>query len=263
MKILRAACGLLALSVATLPGCGSGNEPDLNYQVIYRVRAVEGATTFRLVDIRTGGSIYTIPLDRNLFTVESGTMTFLLANASPPYRAVFEWVSGGTAEINAIGVQNTSTLNVPLTADSVCQLGSEGTRTGCARVDLARNEGPLALAPAGKAVRFELCSPLVGADDCTVYDDAADINDNDKWSRAYDGTIGDARISNIIGQIDNKQPPEIITTPTVIFLEKPEDNVSGIFRGVTDQLLKAQLFIDGNLKNSKTDESDIILSEDI
>ncbi|HYD47534.1 MAG TPA: hypothetical protein VEB21_04270 [Terriglobales bacterium] len=232
MRLRSLAAALWLLAVAN--SCGSGSEPDFRPQVLYRLTS-DQQVTLRFVSISSGRSVHTLPADKRDITIDAETFTFLLANAPPPFVGVFEWISGsGEVEIEAIEIQGTETQQRRLSADEPLAV-----------VELRRNAGNPATEPSGQQIRFELCSPLTSDSDCT---DAI-------AGRPFSATIGDAEISHLI--------TAELRTPAVIFLERAQDNVSGIFRGIGDQLLRAEMFIDGDSTEVEVGRDDLVLSEDL
>jgi len=226
--------------------CGSDSEDEYYSQVLFRVEAQNGGACVRLDHIASGGARHELPADR-VFILESGeTQSIVLANAPPPYRARFEWVETGCPDSSGVIVVSGLEIQGPSAEPRVLD-ASRPVATLVLRVDA---DAPFAEEMDSHLVRFEVCAPPTREEGCT-----SSIS-----GRIFTGSIGDERRSHILSVIEGN---DAATTPAIAFLENPRYRVSGLFRGLTDQLLRGELYIDDRLKGVGISTGDVVLSEDL
>lgn len=251
----RLAIALIGAAVlSSITACGNGGDDDYPAQVLFTVTGTAGTgrTTFAVQQLSSARTIHQLP--GRTFTVDASSVTFLLANAHPPYEGIFTRVAeasdaGAVAEVDAVTIQATESETVELSAEQPT-----------ATVRLLPNAGTLATERSGTDLRFELCSPVEDVPDCrSTFANLSGIS-----GRPFSGTIGDIRFSFIIDPLDVTQSNQAITTPAVLFMEKPEETVSGIFRGAKDEELRAEMYInDRPIEDGVSTNSDIVLKEDL
>lgn len=250
MKAMRNAG--LALAVAAFGFAGCGDDPDEEFypQILYRLEARGGGACFRLDYAATGGARHEVEPGRIFVLVEGERGTFLVANGPPPYEARFTWDAttgpGGCPDIS--GVIDVSGFEVQGTSAEVQTLSAANPAVVVRlRADVP---GPVAAEVESKPVRFEVCSPPASDAGCG----------GGPIGREFTGNIGDAFVSHILSELESN---DSATTPAVVFLENARDRVSGIFRGLTDQLLRGELYIDDELVDAQNSTGDVVLDKDL
>jgi len=245
MMATRFACLALAAALGVV-GCGDDGDPLINAQVLYRLEAQGGGACFRMDHIASSGARHELDPTRVFTLTEGERALFVLANAQPPFAGRFDWVDAGCAdssgrlEVRGVEVQGpaSETRFLDASAPSVT-------------IQLRRDaSAPISTLLDSPRVRVEVCSPLEGADDCV----------GGFSGRLFTGTIGDAFVSHIIGL---SETDDASTTPSVVFVERPRDRVSGIFRGAFGQLLRAELYVDDQLEDLGISFGDVILTDDL
>lgn len=220
--------GVLLLSA----GCGtSGSRPSQFAEVRFQVRP-------------TGKSVFTAELSANGVTHTLGGMQFtatslfdfVLENAAPPYSGTFTLIDGGDIEVVL------SFADQSITAETSGVGGPPAVVTNATTP--ATPLGPPAL-----EVRFDVCVPSAAAGTCFGPDDSG------IFGLPFNGSVGDAATTHLVNG----------STPTIYFLESPEDSVNGVFalNPFTGQSLLAQLFVNGELKQSDSDTHDVLLKENL
>lgn len=130
----------------------------------------------------------------------------------------------------------------------------------CAIADPSQNFGP--------EVRFEIC---VDRNDCTCRETAENapgcapgptpVPEN----IAFTASVGDFDATNITTCFIPEASASFCTTASIFYLENPFDRVQGIFTklgGQNDDVdLKADLYIDDDLRTSKSGGGDLVIDE--
>ncbi len=246
MKATRIAGLLLAVAALAFAGCGDDSDEDYYPQVLYRLEAIGGGGCFRMDHIASGGARHELDSAR-IFSLTNGERaTFLLANAPPPYEARFEWVEAGCADTS--GILDVRGFEVQGPAAEPQQLDAASpVATIRLRADVST---PVATEIERPRVRFEVCTPINPDAGCG----------GGPTGRGFTGNIGDAFTSHLLSQLETD---DAATTPSIVFLENPRDRVSGIFRGLSDQLLRGELYVNDDLAEADNSTSDVVLSEDL
>ena len=246
MKAKRIACLSLAAALLALSGCGDDDDTEFYPQILYRLEANGGGACFRMDHIASGRARHELEPGRVFTLAEGESRTFLLANGMPPFEARFDWIEAGCPDtsgvIAVIGFEVQGPSAEPRTLDA-----AQPTAILRLRSDV---DNPVSLEIESPRVRFEVCSPLGDASEC----------DGGPTGRTFTGNIGDAFISHLLSQLDSN---DAATTPAVIFLENPRDRVSGIFRGIAEQRLRGELYIDDDFVDSSISDADVVLADDI
>jgi hypothetical protein len=108
-------------------------------------------------------------------------------------------------------------------------------------------------------VRFEICvhNPNGLCSDAAPPTGPANIG--------FTGSTGDFDATTITSCAVPEAAASFCTTPSIFYLEDPVDRVQGIFTKLSNQNrdvdLQADLFVNGNLRDSKTDHGDIVIDE--
>jgi len=176
---------------------------------------------------------------------------FVLENARQPVRGVFE-----VPPENAVGIAVDLFLGTNVQATTSGELAPGACST--VGTDTANTLQPVVTSP---EIRVEVCA----ASDQTGASVPCDQNTTDP-NVSFFATIGDTRGSNITSC--NLRPlTEACRTPATFFLEDAKDSVSAIFTKFSDQdrdvVLRAELYVDGNLKDTQTSKNDVIVQSDI
>jgi hypothetical protein len=246
MKAKRTACLALVAAATLVSGCGDDPEPEYFPQVLYRLEAFGGGACFRMDHISSSGARHELEAGRIFVLADGEPTTFLVANAPPPYQARFAWVEDGCPDTS--GVLQVSGFEVQgPSAEPQVLSAAQPAVTVVLRIDV---DTPLSTEIEGTPVRFEVCSPV----------DANSACGGGPTGRAFTGNIGDAFTSHILSQLESN---DAATTPAIIFLEDARDRVSGIFRGLTDQRLRGELYIDGDLEDEQNSDGDVVLDSDL
>ncbi len=239
---------LLVCVLAWAAGSGCGSDPEREFfpQALFRVEARGGGACFRLDHIASSGARHEVDADRTFALVTGERYTFLLVNAPPPYEARFDWVEAdcpdttGTIEVTGFEVQGPSAEPRVLDAD-------HPTATLSIQVGA---DAPLATTLERPRVRFEVCSPIDGVFACG----------GGPTGRAFTGNVGDAQTSHLLSLLESD---DAATTQAIILLERPRDRVGAIFRGLIDQVLRAELYINDIFENADNSDRDVVLAEDL
>lgn len=222
--------GALVAAAVALAGCGDGGDPDFYAQVQYRLVAVGGDACFALDYIASSGARHEVPAGRVFSLANGDQASFLLANAPPPYEGVFDWVAcpnaTGTITVSAFEVQGPSAAPQTLSATQP-------------RVSMRLRQdadAPLATEIESPRARFELCAPTTKDGDCSEY----------IVGKKVTGSIGDAKIAHDLRPLEGD---DSLTMPAMLFLERPRNQVTGIFRGEPDQTIRGELYVDDDLED--------------
>lgn len=246
MKATRTACLALAAAVSLFSGCGDDPDPEYYPQVLYRVEALGGGACFRMDHISSSRARHEVEPGRIFVLADGEPTTFLLANAPPPYEARFAWVEAGCPDTSGVMQVGGFEVQGPSAEPQVLSAANPVVDV-VLRIDV---DAPISGEIGRTPVRFEVCSPVDAVSPCG----------GGPTGRAFTGNIGDAFVSHILSQLESK---DAATTPAIIFLEDARDRVSGIFRGLTDQRLRGELYIDGDLADEHNSDADVVLDSDL
>lgn len=243
-------CGSLwrsALVVAALAsaGCGDGGDPDFYPQIQFRLVALGGDACFSFDHVSSSRARHELEPGSEFKLADGEQASFLLANAPPPYEAQFAWVEcpGNSGEIRVFGFE----VQGPVAA---AQTLNATTPTVVVRLRQDVDD-PISLEIDSPRARFNVCAPLTEDDDCS----------NGIAGRVVTGSITDAFTSHDLRRLEGD---DSLSTPAVLFLEHPRDQVRAVFRGEDDQLVRGELFVDDDLKDSDSSKGgDVVLSEDL
>ena len=242
MKRAAQAC-VVVLLLAGASACGeSGSNPVLYPEIRFQVEPLAGTATFEVQSL-AGGQIEYTSLGGTVFTATS-VFNFVLEGAGPPYSGRFSQigdgairvrllVTGGGADISGISDGPGTTVTLQTVSDS-----------------------PPQLRPPDPEVRFDVCAPVPGVFSCYV-----DAEQPGTFGIQFNGTMGDIDTTHQLGQRSAADPAP--TTPSVYFLQKPKEAVSGVFRSTNSNELVARLFIDGKQESVAAGTTDVVVRKDI
>ena len=251
---------LLALPVALLMCAGCGKSGTADYRPIEVLFFVSGPTGTQFqaaaqaqpdcgsdgVGIQAANGDHQFG-DRVFLTPH----LFVLENARQPVRGVFE-----VPPENGIGIGVDLFLGTNVQATT----SGEVAPGACATVG-TDTDGTLQPVVTSPEIRVEVCaaSDQSGAS-VPCEQTTADPN------VSFFASIGDSKGSNITSC--NLRPlTEACRTPATFFLENAKDSVSAIFTKFSDQdrdvVLRAELYVDGRLRDTQTSKNDVVVQSDI
>ncbi len=221
-----------------LCGCGqSGSDPLQFPEVRFEVRP-SGPATFRVDSLVGGGATHSSVLGQQ-FSATSA-FAFTLENAGGPFEARVTRLSGG---------EITVTLTVVAVTGQVQVTDSTGPGKETAVV-MATGPAPVVTPGAfHREVRLDVCAPTTGATSCGAVDDPG------IFGVAFTGTLGDLFTSHPLSGV----------APSIYFLEGARDSVNAVFtrQAITGDLLQVQLYIDGQLRQTRAATRDVVIREDL
>lgn len=234
----RHAAIVSACLIAAISGCGTSGSDPVQYPEVHFAVHPGGQSVFT-VDSLIGGGVSHSSVTGQQFTA-TGTFEIVLENAMPPYLGVFTLVSGDQMTVSL-------TVVSPTGQTVVTDVTTPGKPTATVSTG-----GPVPVPPPGPAnpeVRFDVCAPLANETACSV---AASIG---TFGVLFNGTLGDPFTSHLLNG----------ATPTIYFLEAPQDNVNGVFtrQPQVGVLLVAQLFFNGVLEQTQANASNVIIKQDL
>ncbi len=227
-----AICWMMVSGIVMLSaGCGtSGSRAPQFAEVRFQVRPT-GKSVFTAELMSANGATHTFGGAE--FTATS-FFDFVLENATPPYSGTFTLKTGGDIVVVMSFADQTITG----------QTSGIGTQARVSNGTSGSTPGP-----ASPEVRFDVCAPSASPTTCFQPDDSG------IFGLPFSGTIGDASTTHLVNGV----------TPSIYFLEGAQNNVSGVFalNPFTGQNLLAQLFLDGQLKQSESGSHDVLVNENL
>jgi len=234
---------LLVMLLVGSGGCGeSGSNPILYPEVRFQVEPLEGTATFE-VESLAGGQIEYTSLAGTVYTATS-IFNFVFEGAGPPYSGRFKQVGDGAIRVRLVVTGGGPDLFRV----------SEGPGTTVTVQTVSDN--PPTLRRPNPEVRFDVCAPVPGVFSCWVDDPQPGT-----FGIQFNGTIGDIDNTFQLGQRSAADP--IPTTPSVYFLQKPVEAVSGVFRSTNSNELVARLFINGTQESVAAGTQDVVVRKDL
>jgi hypothetical protein len=237
MRVLRALSPLLAVAVLS---CGeSGSRAVRPIEAIFLVSGATG-TQFRLGSdpARCGGQtgLRAANADHQFGDrIFEAPFTFVLENAFQPLAGTFEALDEPITVTLALGT-------TPVRAEVAVMPGQ------CVTV-ATRDAGLPDPDVRGPEVRFEV---LAVEPPTTV---------------SVSATLGDESATNLTDCIIDGVSFDGCRTPAIFFIEDPQETVSGVFSKYSSQnrdaVLRAELYVDGRLEDSETDDGDLVVSHDL
>ncbi|MCK6554880.1 hypothetical protein L6Q96_09920 [Candidatus Binatia bacterium] len=242
MKRAALAC-VLVLLLAGASACGEGGSNPATYpEVRYQVEPLEGTATFE-VESLAGGQIEYTSLAGTVFTATS-VFNFVLEGAGPPYSGRFKQVGEGAIRVRLVVTGGGADLFRI----------SDGPGSTITLQTAANN--PPALRPPDPEVRFDVCAPVPGVFSCYVDDEQPGT-----FGIQFSGTMGDIDTTHQLGQRSAADP--VPTTPSIYFLQKPQEAVSAVFRSTNSNELVARLYIDGKQESVAAGTEDVVVRKDL
>lgn len=211
-------------------GCGtSGSDPTTFPEVRFRVRP-SGTARFT-AELITHGVKHSFP-SGTVFTANSD-FDFYLEGAAPPYGGTFTLAPDSPGNLEVV-LTVTGFSDQTVTAD-VAHPAVVGTVT--------------AASPPSLEVRFHLCLPLADFSSCFGPSDPG------LFGVAFSGSVGDTLNTHLV----------FGRTPSIYYLEGARDTANGVFALLpsTGQSLVAQLFINGQLRQTASGPHDVLLKENL
>lgn len=235
-------CGLVLL-FALVSACGeSGSNPPTYPEIRFQVEPLEGTATFEVQSL-AGGQIEYTSLAGTVFTATS-IFNFVLEGAGPPYSGRFTQIGEGAIRVRLV---------VTGSGPDLFRV-SEGPGTSVTVETVSDN--PPALRPPNPEVRFDVCAPVPGVFSCHVDDEQPGT-----FGIQFSGTMGDIDTTHQLGQRSAADP--VPTTPSIYFLQKPQEAVSGVFRSSNSNELVARLFINGTQESVAAGTADVVVRKDL
>jgi photosystem II stability/assembly factor-like uncharacterized protein len=217
------------------------------------------SVTALAIDLTTPGTIYT------------GTAggVFQSTDSGGSWSAVNTGLSGTALTVLALGIAPStlyagtngglfrSTDNGASWSPAVSGLTRKDTvRLGCDNAPdkpLGYFCGPLGADPlpvpaANPEVRFDVCAPFPGAGSCATTDNPPGI-----IGIPFSGSLGDLLNSHSVSGL----------TPRIFFLEGAQHSADARFLASSNEVLEAQLFVNGQLRPPPVLGSDVIIREDL
>jgi len=245
-----------------LSGCGtSGSNPVTFPEARFEIVSNGGNSTVEVMQLDAGGTTFTASTStltgRQL--AFSGHLNIFLENVVPPYTGVFRRVAGSDI-----------TVTVSFTGPPGFETNSQTDTTTPARdtasvsVKLA-GATPVPSPPAqNPEIRVDICAPRPGIP-CSLFSSSTGQTpppDFGFTGISFVGSVGDANFTHILGTIGNGTPP--VDTPSIVFLNGATDSVEADARSPSkDQVFQVQLFIDGQLRDSETGNTDVVVKTNL
>jgi len=235
------AAPLLGLMLG-LGACGtSGHDRPQYPEVRFKIEPVGGGSAnFRfLLDALFANDRYEIYLTGTEF-VATGPFHIVLENAQTAYGGRFTR-GDGSPDLNVTLSLVSAASQTSVSDSTLGQKDTASVAIGGAPPDPGDRDT--------SEVRFHICVPSPDSDAC--------FSDTGSGTPGipFTGTIGDAFSSHLING----------TTPSVYFLQGAKDTVNAAITrlGSTGPSLRAELYIDGALKDTDTGTGDLIFREDL
>jgi len=261
--LTRSVLVVVTLVALGLGGCGeTGSDPVQHPEARFDVRPT-GQATFRVNSLIGGGVSHASVIGQD-FTA-TAAFDFVLENAAPPFQGIFALVGTCTNS------QESCTADADCAPASTCDFGdqqitvtltviSPTSQTQVSDATLLPGKTTAMVTtggvvtgtpgPSNPEVRFDMCAPSSGAASCST----TSVPPGD-FGVSFSGTLGDPITSHVVNGL----------TPSIYFLEAPQENVNLVLDRVpfTGAELVVQLFINGQLRQSQSNNGDVVIREDL
>lgn len=226
----------LVIPLMLLPGCGKSGERETRpIEVAFRVTR-PGGVPFQVAALQAANADH-----RFGERVFESTHLFVMENARQPVSGTFRNLSTDQSVTIEIYFGDLLMKSEPIPPGACCTVSLD---EGCAQAnDVCPEPAPISMET---EVRFEVfsLSPITGI--------------------GFTATLGDESATNVTACAVSG---DFCRTPATFFIEEARGSISAIFIKRADQdpdtVFQADLFIDGVLRESETDDEDVVISVDL
>lgn len=251
--LMRSAMLLSTFALLGLWSCGqSGSDPVQFPEVRFEVHPA-GQSTFRVDSLIASGVSHSSVVGQE-FTATS-SFNFVLENAAPPYVGSFTLTSGDqiTVTLSVIGqfgqtqVSDATAVGKPTATVVTCTASTNPPTNNPPGCSVPTNPPP-----SNPEARIDVCAPFTVPGSCSTTSTTGDVG---AFGVLFSGTLGDLFTSHVL----------IGATPTIYFLEAPQDSVNAVFvrQVITGDLLVASLFFNGVFQQTQATANQVVLSQDV
>ena len=216
--------------------------PEVRFQIGPARGSTAAPVSFAVQSLFAGSVFHSFPEGMQFTT--GGVFSFYLEGATEPYGGTFVRAMHSTD----IAVQE-ALFTVPGTPQIIATSDTTGKDPPVATVIIPTTATPpVTPVTVSPEVRFDVCAPTAGQSSCFT------PGASGASGVAFVATIGDAFVTYLLDRSGS------YATPSMIFLESARDRVNGVFQNPAGQLLLVQLFVDGQLRQSKLGTFQVVLS---